>query len=356
MRVYLSHMTALLFWRAWSEALAIPLHTFHDMRKIDVRLLPASSYSSSSTLGLCTTSEKDVLAILRDCEADGAVTAALSSVVGPQALAEQQSLHVIVRTANGMRDSARVARHRSCGSYPRRSFIKVARNVYVCAPELVFLQLAPMLSRGALLALGYELCGCYPLAGKANAALVRRPLTSSERLGVFASQATYLKGAKIARVASKYVQSKSGSVMETELAILAFAPVSRGGLGLAPARLNESIALSARAVAATGLSRVVCDFLWPEARFAMEYDGHDSHATRQRQAHDSRKRDALLIDGIKLVTVTSSQFHHIGQCASLLDDAARRIGKPKRKRRAEHLPKHMELREQVRRYHRGFLP
>lgn len=100
---------------------------------------------------------------------------------------------------------------------------------------------------------------------------------------------------------------------------------------------------------------MVCDFLWPDASYAIEYDGHETHKERHRQAHDSRKRDALSIDSIELITITSAQFHHVDQCTRLLDSAARHMGKPKRKRRSEHIVKHLELRRQIRAFHRSDL-
>lgn len=144
--------------------------------------------------------------------------------------------------------------------------------------------------------------------------------------------------------------------METEVSIVAFSSVAQGGLGLVPPKLNEPVTLSARAKEATGLSRVVCDWLWPEARVAVEYDGRDSHASPQQQARDARKRDALRIDGFDLTVITSSQFHHVTQCTALLLGVGRRVGPRKRKLSAEHVPRHLTLRKQVRAHHREHFP
>ena len=168
------------------------------------------------------------------------------------------------------------------------------------------------------MAVGYELCGCYPLGEECVGALVRRPLSSPRRLTAFAARAKGLAGVKAARSATKQVLAKSGSPMETEVSIIAFSLFSQGGLGLRTPLLNEPVALSDRARTATGLSRVVCDWLWPAERVVLEYDGHDAHSSPQQQAHDARKRDALRIDGFDLAVLTSSQFHHVNQCTELL--------------------------------------
>lgn len=161
---------------------------------------------------------------------------------------------------------------------------------------------------------------------------------------------------KVARSAAKQVLAKSGSLMETEVSIIAFSLFSQGGLGLRTPLLNEPVALSDRARTATGLSRVVCDWLWPAERVVLEYDGHDAHSSPQQRAHDARKRDALRIDGFDLAVLTSSQFHHVNQCTELLRGVARSAGQRSPALKPEHLPRHLALREQVRKHHRAHFP
>lgn len=161
---------------------------------------------------------------------------------------------------------------------------------------------------------------------------------------------------KVARSAAKQVLAKSGSLMETEVSIIAFSLFSQGGLGLRTPLLNEPVALSDRARTATGLSRVVCDWLWPAERVVLEYDGHDAHSSPQQRAHDARKRDALRIDGFDLTVVTGSQFSHVNQCAELLRGVARSAGQRPRVLEAERISRHMILREQVRKHHRAHFP
>lgn len=353
MNIYLSHSTALAFWRSWSSLRPIPLRVFHDLRRATAALLPIGSYPSTTVVRASLTQARDV----RDCiraaaDAPGMDAAARSALAAATAAGP---IHILVGAKRGLKNTGGIVRHHVSAPLPRQSLVKIADGLYVCSPELVFLQMAGEIPFGALLALGYELCGSYPAPSASGAPLVRRPLASPERLAAFAARARNFKGVAIARTAARQIQAKSASPMETELAALAFTLVSRGGLGIEPAQLNEPVALSPRATAATGLKRVVCDLFWPRARYAIEYDGHDAHRDRRGQARDSRKRDALLIDGIELVTVTSSQFHHVNQCISLLDDTARRIGRPKRKRRPEHLAKHLDLRRQMRAFHREHL-
>lgn len=364
MNVYLSHSTALLFWRAWSVAAAIPLRTFHDLSAADASLFPASLFPAPESLRGEDVRVAEVRAVLeatlRDFSAvdgllpsEAAVASALREVCrawtdGP--------LHIMVGKAHGTRNSDAVTRHRLGTALPRQAFIKVAPEVFVCSPEFVFIQLASALSRGALVAVGYELCGCYPLGEERAGAFVRRPLSSPRRMAAFAARASGLTGVKAARAAAKQVLAKSGSLMETEVSIAAFSSVAQGGLGLRPPRMKEPVALSAQARAATGLSRVVCDWLWRSEHVAIEYDGQDAHRSPRQQAHDARKHDALRIDGFNLIVLTSSQFHHVSQCTELLRGAARSAGQRKRRFAPSHLPRHMTLREQVRTHHRQHFP
>lgn len=422
MNLYLSHSTALRFWRAWSAAAAVPLHAFHDLGAAEAALFPDRFFAASEVLFRAVRTDREIREALRGAGALGDPSAAsaaekaadpaasvapgaaaprvppASAVLGaatscadslgvaaatapgvPAADAasasdampatgavavalrtaccsDNGSAHVVTTSCGGLRNSTAATRHRLGGALPRGSFLKVAPGVFVCSPELVFVQMAASVPRGALLALGYELCGCYPVGGDRAGALVRRPLTAPRRLSAFAARATGLTGVTAARAAAKRVLAKSGSIMETEVSIVAFSSVAQGGLGLVPPKLNEPVTLSARAKEATGLSRVVCDWLWPEARVAVEYDGRDSHASPQQQARDARKRDALRIDGFDLTVITSSQFHHVTQCTALLLGVGRRVGPRKRKLSAEHVPRHLTLRKQVRAHHREHFP
>lgn len=364
MNVYLSHSTALLFWRAWSVAAAIPLRVFHDLGLADTSLFPASLFPASESLRGEAVRAMEVRAALEASLRDFSTADDLSSaeVAVASALREvcrawtDGPLHIMVAKARGTRNSDTITRHRLGTALPRQAFIKVAPELFVCSPELVFIQLASTLSRGALMAVGYELCGCYPLGEERAGAFVRRPLSSPRRIATFAARASGLTGVKAARAAAKQVLAKSGSLMETEVSIVAFSSVARGGLGLKPPRMNEPVTLSAQARAATGLNRVVCDWLWRTEHVAIEYDGQDAHRSSRQRAHDVRKHDALRIDGFNLIVLTSSQFHHVSQCTELLRGAARSAGQRKRRLAPNHLPRHMALREQVRKHHRQHFP
>lgn len=72
---------------------------------------------------------------------------------------------------------------------------------------------------------------------------MRRPLTTPNRLMAYAARLNGAKGAKLARAVAKQVRAKSGSVMETELAAIAFTAEVYGGLGIAEALINAPVAI-----------------------------------------------------------------------------------------------------------------
>lgn len=138
----------------------------------------------------------------------GDVVAALSAL--PSALLaetiedaqnERRPLEILVGTKRGARSTNCIQRHQCQLRFPRNAFLEMVREVWVSAPELVFVQMASRLEYGALLALGYELCGCYPL-GEGSGFQVRGPLTTPERLVAFSGQLGGARSAKLARSAA----------------------------------------------------------------------------------------------------------------------------------------------------------
>lgn len=363
MNTYLCSWSALHFLRTWSQARPLPLRAFHDLKRVTNSLLPLGQFATVDKLANCAFRYADILT--------SAKTVDLRELFGAQAqhptssdggadhddlpfLATlgEEPLHVLARNGEGTRNSSRVVRHRTSTTlFPRHSFLRIAPRLFVCSPELVFVQLAAVLPFGELLALGYELCGCYPLPSSAGSALVRRPLTTPERLVAYAEELHGSHGVKLARAVARNVQARSASPMETEVAALALTPVKQGGFGLPPARLNHPIALPRKTGALTRTGRVVCDLYWEDNRVALEYDGRESHGTARHQDRDSRKRDALSLSNIDLITLTSAQFHSVTEFSKLMKLVARLLGKQTRKRSAAYLDRHMALRRQLRIFH-----
>lgn len=170
MKLYLGYISALQFWRWWSSSShPLALRVFHDMRPGETGHTPSFPVLFVPSLRQCAFRDEDVIDCLRDAGID--VCSA--------------PVHVLVEGSQGARDTPVVKKHRTTVAFPRGSFVKVAPSVLVSSPELLFLQMAKALAFGELVALGFELCGCYPLSDELSSSLVRSPLTTPSRLSAF---------------------------------------------------------------------------------------------------------------------------------------------------------------------------
>ena len=121
----------------------------------------------------------------------------------------ERPLHVLARPKEGRHPTKRVRFHQIAVPLPRGAFLEIAPGIALCSPELVFVQMAESLSAGELIALGYELCGCYPLDAGRSSALVRTQLATPGRLAAFAKRAERIKGSKKARSIIPFLCAKS---------------------------------------------------------------------------------------------------------------------------------------------------
>lgn len=193
MEVIFSHTTALDFLRMWSCNHPLALRAFHDLRSRDVGHLPSSHLKGFSSLA-------------RAADTEAAVRAAIESAKRPslkRMLEElwdnatvERPLHVLARPKEGRHPTKRVRFHQIAVPLPRGAFLEIAPGIALCSPELVFVQMAESLSAGELIALGYELCGCYPLDAGRSSALVRTQLATPGRLAAFAKRAERIKGSE----------------------------------------------------------------------------------------------------------------------------------------------------------------
>lgn len=364
--ICLSHETALEFWRLWSARNGIALHLFHCRKTTQTDDLPFRIFPSSAVLVDSSSAKRTVVEIIDGALEDG-VPEELAELLGAcrvvlsethsskrskeSGIADSSSgagkvLHVLGHRKPGVRTADGLTYHHSSATYPKGSFLKIARGVYVCVPELVFAQMASLLPFGALLSLGYELCGCYPV--EASAYLVRHPLCSPNRLVAFCSHLRGFKGSAAAKTAARYVLAKSASPAETSLAIIATAPRNYGGFGMRGARLNEPVKLRREAERIAHGSSLVCDVLWPERGVALEYDSSQFHGSSLRLSRDSRRRSALAAQGLEIRSITASQLENVFEFQETILHAFRAAGCDFKRLNGKQLDRHMRLRSELR--------
>ncbi len=234
------------------------------------------------------------------------------------------------------------------GSLPKSGagFRRDAQDVFLASPELALLHYASHADLADAIALAFELCGTYRLGGllgfeKAD------PLTSMKRLNWFASGVQGARGVKRLRRIADRVLDGSASPMETALAMLLSLPCALGGYGLPSPRLNARIDVSSKNVLNQSKRYYVADLYWPEVRFAIEYDSDQWHVGPERIGQDAARRNALLFQGVNVVTVCSQQIMSESKMDDVARIAARALGRSVRPRARDWRKRNRELRRVV---------
>lgn len=225
--------------------------------------------------------------------------------------------------------------------------VDAGENFFVSTPEFVFLQMATALAPVQLIALGYELCGTYCLGGESPASNRKAPLASVASLSRFLGKAPGARGAKRARWALRYVKDGSASPMETALTLMLCLPHRMGGYAVPWPQLNYRVDPPAKVQCLTDKSHYRCDLCWPEAKLAVEYDSKLHHADAAKQELDARRRNALLVLGYTVMTVSRGQLMDSGAFNRIARQVAKLLGKRLRYRDPDFTRAHISLRTEI---------
>lgn len=176
---------------------------------------------------------------------------------------------------------------------PSGSFVEVGGALYVSSPSFVFVQRASELGLFQTIAYGNELCGCYSLDSSPRGFNDHPPFVTPAGLREFLAACKNGKGAKIARVASKWVLPGFRSPMESDTYLLTCLPRNYGGYGIiAKPEVNAHVAVPEGLWYLTEVRSYEVDLLWREALAAVEYDG-DVHDERSQRLRDDAKTHVL---------------------------------------------------------------
>ena len=226
-------------------------------------------------------------------------------------------------------------------------FLEVEPGLCLTSPELTFLMAAQQRDLVDLVLLGYELCGCYALGVDLGHSLeARHPLTCVNDIRRLAGEIGRLKGVASARRALGFVLDGSGSPRETALVMLLCLPKRFGGFGLPTPRLNYSIEVGPDASSLWGRKNAF-DLVWEDAKVVIEYDGGDGHTSFEQTERDSMRRNALLIDGYAVYTLTKRQVRNVEGFYSLVKSIAKKLGFRLWIRDNDFWAKHAVLRDRV---------
>lgn len=233
-------------------------------------------------------------------------------------------VNLLIREGQAHRCNQSFRLHRLTGNPPPRGFARVSKEVFVALPEYAFMQVASGLTVGHLAALGFEMCGMYatrPWMDEQATSYQREPFTSPARIRAFVDGHPGITGAKKARRISALVKAHAGSPMETALALLLCLPVRMGGYGLPWPELNKRVLV----VDGRGAPRFrYCDLCWNG--YALEYEGAPYHAQPAKQAADSARRVDLGLQRVDVDTVFRSQVEDPLAFEKVARVTARHIG------------------------------
>lgn len=158
---------------------------------------------------------------------------------------------------------------------PAGSFLDLGDGLFISSPELLFVELANIMSFEVLLLTGMELCGTFtrdaaaPRGGEVTYHV--SPVTCVESILSFAKGCEGTRGLGPAKEALEWVLDNAWSPMEAVVATLAVLPVDMLGYGLWPIELNPRMNSEE---GATKDSRVP-DLVVRGTDVGINYDGED---------------------------------------------------------------------------------
>ena len=267
-------------------------------------------------------------------------------------------LHVLVARKEQRRTSCHLVTHCVSAKFPEGSFISLEhwdRNtaLYVCCPELAYLQACCCSAREAIYA-GFAMTSDYRLDDLARSGVVARAdsgldarLTTVEQIAVYLEQAEGLRGRAKATSYLKYVLEGSRSPRETALGMMLSLPACYGGYALGLVELNKTYRIrdgknrrgTARIITRTpdvvvsavpewgpGVSLRNANVGRVKRYVAFDYDSDAEHADTTKMQRDVERRNELaLLDDVAHFTVTTEIMNDYASCTDVIDRARRKL-------------------------------
>lgn len=189
----------------------------------------------------------------------------------------------------------------------------------VASPELLFLQLANILSIHRLILLGLELCSHPP--GEPS-----KSITTEQKLKKFLTKTQGHRGHHKATRAMMYVKNGSASIMESLAYMILTLPHLLGGYGLKGAAFNHEIRLKSNA-GYLAQNRFYADLYYKEAKIAVEYESFAYHNNPLEQGRDMLRSTRLEGQGIVVMRLSTIQLYNEDACREFAGTLARYLGK-----------------------------
>jgi len=219
----------------------------------------------------------------------------------------EHHLHVMVGTQARKWRNRGIRAHLSMGSLPSESLYGVSPDIIVASPELTLLQLARSGRLLPSIELACEWCGSYAFApGESNCLYDCAPATDLARLGRLAAHTPKLRGSAAHLKAVRFVGERLASPRETECFLMLTLPTHLGGFALPAPLVNQQVPLDSTPFGSLSKHRFyLVDFLWPDERLVVEYDGLEDHEmTPQQVTADKERRSVLAALGFTVIVIT----------------------------------------------------
>ena len=273
----------------------------------------------------------------------------LESFAGP--------INVLVSNKDGITRVPGVRAHLLSGPLPEGSAVRVAEGVCCAAPELLAVQMAPLLTPTGLACLLSELMGLYAVSPTSDDGMFQReePLTTPEKIRAYLGKFGVRPGSRLVLKALGHAFVRSGSPRETQLAMrLALRP-GLGGYHLNVLSMNEPMEISRiHDRMSKGVRKPDILVASPDGTHicAFEYLGK-RHNDPKRLVEDANRSNELKAMGISEYQIRKEQYDDLDYMDGLVEIVRAELGYPrvgmtsatakKRKDRRRELVKELRL-------------
>lgn len=200
-------------------------------------------------------------------------------------------------------------------SLPKNSIQKLGENVSCVKPEFLLIQLSPLLPYPQLALIALEMCGTYAIDPSTRNFIGNlMPATTSKKVKEYINEYEKLnphfKGKRKIKSIVNFLGEKSASPMESRLYIKLCGDRKEGFYGCRNLIMNQPVRLSEEACKIAGQPVVYPDLINLKHKVAIEYNSAQYHETNEQGQKDRRRRDALVYDGWKVISITPQQFYN----------------------------------------------
>ena len=238
-------------------------------------------------------------------------------------------LDVLVLSNEARRRSGTIAPHQWSAGLAYGSFVRLRgdSDIYVSTPEFVFAQLANELNDVELARLGNELCGKYSLAAGSGFTERSKSLTTKAKLSRYVNRMPESSAQQRALKALAWVADGCASPQETNLLLVLCLPTRLGGFGLPLPMVNPKLKVSKRLQKYVEGSMYKPDFAWritvngKRTVVTVEYDSHEHHDSEEAAEATRIRRNDFKTMGALVTSINRSQLED----ARRLEVAVRQI-------------------------------